>query len=390
LGKAPGVRSGDLAAIEQLTDPVDLTRAAGLTWAVGAYDLGRRLRNRAVRRARAIGAAGTLAWSLEHLVFDALTRGRFGTAEAYAEEGQRLAVETGQPNTACRLLSLRAWLAALQGRADEARAWAEEVLAEATARELAECSAYAHHSLGHVALVAGAYGEAVSHFDATDPRHGPSSGPALHSVAELVEALVRADERDRAAEEAERFAGWARRAASPELAALSARCDALLAAGDNGAETDADPGDHHFQRSLELHATTDTPMEQARTALLYGQHLRRIRRRSEAQSELRPALTTFRRIGAEAWATHAQEELRAAGGVSSSDPPAALAALTPQERRIALAVSEGATNREVAAQLFLSPRTVDYHLRKIFQRVGIRSRSELMRLVLTDSDWRSH
>jgi DNA-binding CsgD family transcriptional regulator len=382
LGKEPGVRGGDLAAIEQLTDPVDLTRAAGLTWAVGAYDLGRRLRNRAVRRARAIGAAGTLAWSLEHQVFDALTRGRFGTAEAYAEEGQRLAVETGQPNTACRLLSLRAWVAALQGRTDDARSWAEEVLGEATARDLAECIAYAHHSLGHVALVAGVYGEAVSHYEATDPRHGPSSGPALHSMAELVEALVRAEEPDRAAEEAARFAGWARRAASPELEALSARCDALLA--------DGDEADRHFKRSLELHATTDTPMEQARTALLYGQHLRRDRRRSEAQGQLRPALTTFRRLGAEAWATHAQEELRAAGGVSVSEPPAVLAALTPQERRIALAISEGATNREVAAQLFLSPRTVDYHLRKIFQRVGIRSRSELMRLVLTDSDWRSH
>jgi DNA-binding CsgD family transcriptional regulator len=97
-------------------------------------------------------------------------------------------------------------------------------------------------------------------------------------------------------------------------------------------------------------------------------------------------LTTFRRIGAHAWAERAQDELRAAGGARSSDDAAVLSTLTPQERRIALAISDGATNREVAAQLFLSPRTVDYHLRKIFQRVGIRSRGELMRLVLTDSE----
>ncbi|MGH9213253.1 MAG: AAA family ATPase [Acidimicrobiales bacterium] len=383
LGKDPGIRAGDLEAVEQLTDPVRLTRAAGLTWAVGAYDLGRRLRDRAVKRARAIGAAGTLAWSLEHQVFDALTRGRFSTAEAYAEEGYHLAVETGQPNTACRQLSLRAWLAALQGRADQARGWAEEVLVEATKRELAECLAYAHRSLGHLALAAGVYSDAVSHYEAMDPRHGSPSGPALHSMAELVEALARANQPDRAAAEAARFSGWTRPTASPELQALTVRCHALLASGDEA--------DRQYRHSLQLHAMTDTPMERARTAMLYGQHLRRARRRSDAQAQLRPALDTFRRIGADAWATHAQEELRAAGGVSSSDHSAVLSTLTPQERRIALAVSEGATNREVAAQLFLSPRTVDYHLRKIFQRVGIRSRSELIRLVLTDShDWRSH
>jgi DNA-binding CsgD family transcriptional regulator len=381
IGTGPGMRAGDLEAVEQLTDPVKLTRAAGFTWAVGAYELGHRLRHKAVTRARAIGAAGTLAWSLEHQVFDALTRSRFSTAEAYAEEGYHLAVETGQANTACRLQSMRAWLAALQGRADDARGWAEEVLAEATERQLAECLAYAYQALGHLDLVAGAYSEAVGHYEAMVPRSSTApSGPALHSMAELVEALVRADQLERAADQAARFSIWTGRAASRELQALMARCRALLA---SGAEADSE-----YRRSLQLHASTDTPMEQARTELLYGQHLRRSRRRSDAQTHIRAALETFGRIGARAWAERAQDELRAAGGAGSSGDPAVLSTLTHQERRIALAISEGATNREVAAQLFLSPRTVDYHLRKIFQRLRIRSRAELIRLVLTDSDSR--
>lgn len=385
IGKELGMRPGDLDAVEQLSDPVKLTRAAGLTWAVGAYDLGRRLRRKAVKQARAIGAAGTLAWSLEHLVFDELTRSRFSTAEAYAEEGYHLAVETGQVNTACRQQSMRAWLAALQGRADDATAWAEEVLAEATKRQLVECLAYAHHALGHLDLAAGAHGEAVGHYDASIPPPGSTvqSGPALHSMAELVEALARDGRPGRAAEELARYSEWTGRTGSPELQALALRCQALLASGDEA--------DRSYQQSLQLHAATDTPLETARTQLLYGQYLRRERRRSDAQTQLRAAMETFRRIGASAWAERAQEELRAAGGAVSPSTPGLLATLTPQERRIALAISEGATNREVAAQLFLSPRTVDYHLRKIFRRVGIRSRAELIRLVLTDADdWRSH
>jgi DNA-binding CsgD family transcriptional regulator len=378
VGQDPGMRPGDLDAVERLTDPLSLTRAAGLTWAIGAYELGTRLRRKAVERARAIGAAGALAWSLEHLVFEELTQSRFGAAEAYAEEGYQLALETGQPNTACRHLSLRVWVAALQGRADEARRWAEDVIADASRRQLGECLAYAHLALGHLHLVEGAYSEAVGHYEATEPRAGAPvrSGPALYSVVELIEALVRADQHDRAADLAPRFTAWTDRTGSPLLQALAARCRALLASGDEA--------ERMYQRSLQHHALVDAPMEQARTELLYGQHLRRVRRHSDARTHLQAAVETFRRIEASVWAQRAQEELRAAGGSGPTDDPAALSGLTAQERRVALAISDGRTNREVAAQLFLSPRTVDYHLRKIFQKTGIRSRAELIRLVLTD------
>lgn len=126
-------------------------------------------------------------------------------------------------------------------------------------------------------------------------------------------------------------------------------------------------------------------MERARTELLFGEYLCRARRRSDARPHPRAALETFDRLGAPVWADRAREELRASGETARRREPGAMATLTPQERRIVAAVSEGATNREVAAQLLLSPRTVDYHLRKVFQKLGISSRTELIGRTLTES-----
>jgi DNA-binding NarL/FixJ family response regulator len=126
-------------------------------------------------------------------------------------------------------------------------------------------------------------------------------------------------------------------------------------------------------------------MEQARTELLFGEHLRRERRRADARPHLRAALETFQRLGMPVWADRARDELRATGEATGDPATDTLAHLTSQELRIAAAVGEGATNREVAAQLFLSPRTVDYHLRKVFQKLHISSRADLIRLVAADA-----
>lgn len=385
-GLDPGLAAGDLDRVEQLTDPVLLTRASGLMWAFGDPAHGHRLRRKGEQLARRQGAAGALAWILEFLVFEEIANSRFATAEAHAEEGYRLAVETGQANTACRHRSSLALVAALRGRATEARALADEVLAEANERGLADAVDAAHRSLGLLDLVSGRHREALVHFAAMDRGEGATqSGLVLQVMPDLVEAAVRSGEQDRAAEALERFATWTEATRSPDLHALAARCRALLASGD-AAEAE-------FVESLRLHAEADRPLPQARTALLYGQHLRRARRRSDARLPLRTALDIFRRLGALDWADLAQTELRATGErgpVDESDTALErreqpkLTTLTPQELRIAMAVSEGATNREIAAQLFLSPRTVDYHLRKVFQKVQIGSRSELIRLVLAE------
>jgi DNA-binding CsgD family transcriptional regulator len=159
---------------------------------------------------------------------------------------------------------------------------------------------------------------------------------------------------------------------SRPLQALAARCHSLLSPEDG-------TGEEWLATALQLHEGRDLEFERARTQLLYGRALRRRRRPAMAREHLQEALEVFDGLSARSWAAQARSELRAAGGVSA--PQKQLPELTPQQGEIARLVASGATNREIAAQLFLSPRTVDHHLRNIFVRLGVRSRVELSRLV---------
>ncbi|MGW3348779.1 AAA family ATPase [Nonomuraea rubra] len=385
-----GAAPRDGAALEALADPILMTMAGSVLRGLGEHEPGRRLYREAGRLARASGSLGALAWNLEYQAADELARGRLGLAEAHAEEGYQFATEVGQPSTACRNRGLLALCAAVRGR-PEAAELATGVLAEASDLRLADAMAYAWRALGLIELAAGRYREAVRHLEAAGTwGTGEPADLAMGVVPDLVEALVRAGEHDRAAAATARYERWRRHTASPEAAALAARCRALLSTGESA--------DGHFAWSLRLHATAGSTLEHARTRLLLGEQLRRDRRRSQAREHLRGAAGTFRRIGALAWEDRVLGELRAAGErghVPRGDGPpgersarahetGTLSTLTPQELRITLAVGEGLTNREIAAQLFLSPRTVDYHLRKVFQKTAVTSRAELMRLVLAE------
>jgi DNA-binding CsgD family transcriptional regulator len=374
-GEPSGLSGEDLATVEQVTDAGRLCWAGGMIWGIGDAARGRWLRRRAMERARATGAVGTLAWVLEYVVTDEMSAGRFRSATALADEGNRHAAETGQPNLGCSFRATLAVLAALQGREAETRELADQVLAEAGGRNLVASIAKAHQARGLLDLAAGRAEQAVAHLRPLDgPDHTAHPGLVLQNVPDLVEAADRLDRPELAAEPLQRFTRWAEATGSSELLALVARCEALAGAGD---------AEDAFRRALDLHSTADRPIELARTQLLYGEHLRRARRRSDARPLLRAALTTFEHIGAAAWADRAREELRATGETAADPAPDALAALTPQELRIATAAAGGATNREIATQLFLSTRTVDYHLRKVFQKTGITSRIELTRFPLT-------
>jgi DNA-binding CsgD family transcriptional regulator len=150
---------------------------------------------------------------------------------------------------------------------------------------------------------------------------------------------------------------------------LLARCEALLGV--------RDPNEA-FSEALAAAASLP-PLQRARTELLYGEWLRRERRRTDARGHLRAALELFRTLGAVPWAERAEAELRATGETARKRDVSAVEQLTPQELQIAGLVTGGLTNKEIAAQLFLSPRTVDYHLRKVFTKLGIASRTDLIR-----------
>jgi DNA-binding CsgD family transcriptional regulator len=199
---------------------------------------------------------------------------------------------------------------------------------------------------------------------------------ALNAIPDLVEAAARAGRLDAVAERLDQYRQWVRLAPTGSGRALLARCEALLAER---------PADEAFGEAIEL-APALPPFQRARTELLYGEWLRRERRRQEARGHLRAAAEMFRGLGVVPWEERAQAELRATGETARRRDPSTLDQLTPQELQIAGLVADGLTNREIAAQLFLSPRTIDYHLRKVFSKLGIASRTELVRRGLPQRD----
>jgi len=302
--------------------------------------------------------------------------GRYPAALATAAEGLRLAGAAGQLNRVVELHALAALAAALQGDEETAMPHLEMMSAEVDRRGLTRPAALASWAMACLDLAADRPADAVARLRTPTGAAAPVH-PAIRLLAApyFVEAAVRAGRLDAARHAADGYERWARRAASPARQALAARCRALLL------ENEAD---HHFAAAVRLHRVGDSAFELARTQLLLGHHLRRGRRPRDAREPLREAVHTFERAGATRWAEHARAELRAAGdaapvGIPASGP-GTLSELTAQQLQISRLVAGGATNREIAARLLISPRTVDGHLRNIFNRLGIRSRVELARL----------
>jgi ATP/maltotriose-dependent transcriptional regulator MalT len=324
---------------------------------------------RAVAAARERSEIVMLAPTLQTLAMIELLTGRLGSALGDASEGLELARETGQANVACSLHTMCAWIEAVQGNAEATRAHADEALAPALARRLVPQASLARWAVGLLALGEGRGDEALASLEQIE-----HPVVAMLATGDVVEAAVRCGRAEVAQSRFAALEALAHTARPPWALAIAERCRGLLAA-----DTDADG---HFTRALELHRGADRPLDLARTQLLYGEYLRRVRRRTDARGQLRAALEVFEGLGARPWAERAHRELRATGEVARKRDPSTLGELTPQELQIARFVADGATNREVAAQLFLSKRTIDYHLRKIFTKLDITSRSDLVRLGL--------
>ncbi len=162
-------------------------------------------------------------------------------------------------------------------------------------------------------------------------------------------------------------------------------CSSAVAVVEHGRAVLADGpvAEEHFQRALQAHQRSARLPDRARTHLAFGEYLRRSRRRVDAREQLRTALALFDDLGAVPLARRASQELRASGETARRRDPSTADDLTPQERQVALLVSQGLSNRDAAAQLFVSPRTVDFHLRNVFGKLGITSRAELAARQLT-------
>jgi len=194
-------------------------------------------------------------------------------------------------------------------------------------------------------------------------------GYGTQLVAELAEAAARTGDRARLEFARDWLAERTAAVSSAWLNGIEARVRALLS---EGAAADALYGD-----SIVHLSGTRMRIEVARSRLLYGEWLRRERRRVDAREQLRTALEAFTAMGVEAFASRAERELLATGERARRRALETRDQLTPQELQVARLVTDGSTNREIAAQLFISPSTVEYHLRKVFRKLGVKSRTQL-------------
>lgn len=370
----------------------ELREAADFLWAtaaasyLGEVDLSAELAERAGRVARVSGMAGQLPVVLEFVATAERLAGRLAESRAVSEEGLELAREAGYANTVAAHLANLAAVAALRGEEEACARHAGEALAIAVPHRVGLRAGLAAYALAMLDLCLGRFAAAHDRFTALAAA-GPGAGhPTVvwRSTPDRIEAAVGAGDADAARAALEAYERWSAHAGTAESRALLARCRGLVLPDDQAVEA--------LGEASRLHAN---PFEAARTGLLLGERLRRTHRPGEARAHLRAALETFRRAGADPWARRAYGELRAAGESvrPEEDGPGtpvvvpdvrgtALDALTPQELRIATLVAEGATSKEIAARLFLSPRTVEYHLYKIYPKLGITSRTELARLVV--------
>jgi DNA-binding CsgD family transcriptional regulator len=325
------------------------------------------LATRGVRVARETGALNLLPNALNYLAALNVHSGDFASAGAQVEEVDWITQATGLPPLKYAALMLEA------ARGDQARArplfeygW-ENVTGRGEGSAIGQywwLAALIHNGNGR-------YGEAFADAQrACEHEDVMAYGWAL---VELIEAGVRCGEPEQAASALERLSERTRACGTEWALGAETRCRALIS-GDESL----------YQESIERLARSRAAIELARTRLLYGEWLRRENRRTDAREQLRTSYESFGHMGAEAFAERARRELLATGETVRRITPETRDALTPQELQVARLARDGHTNPEIGAQLFISPRTVEYHLRKVFRKLDVSSRKEL-RDVIADT-----
>jgi DNA-binding CsgD family transcriptional regulator len=332
----------------------------------------RRYFNAMLSAARSDGAVMEVLYALHRVCLSELAAGDWSAVRRSADEAMSLAKSIGQPALTATPLAWLTLLTALQGGDDY------DTLLAATEEALAQrrlgimegpVADLLHWAKGIWAQNAGAAAESFHHFD-------QMRVPVLTRLAASarITAAVQAQEHTRAGDWTSGIEAFAIATALPWALAAAEHGQALLAGAD------AAPG--LYERALIDQAQAGRRYEEACTQLAFGEHLRRAGRRVEARRHLNKALETFRDLRAEPLVARATRELRASGETARQRNPSTLVQLTPTELHIAQLVSQGMSNKDVAAQCWISPRTVAFHLRNVFTKTGVTSRGELAQLDL--------
>ena len=301
---------------------------------------------------------------------------RVGDWEAAARDSTSvtLAEEYGQRGILPFCLAVSGRLQAALGETTQARVELERAIAVAEEVGSVFVIDWGRAALGFLELGLGHAEAAIAELEqveASAAESGLEDPTYIPWAPDLVEAYVRAGRTADAERASASLTRRAERAAAPLPLAFAARCRGLV--DEAGFEA-------HFEEALAEHERADSPLETARTELAYGSRLHRARRRVDGRKRLRAALELFERLGARPWVERTNAELRAAGAIHRA-PIADPDQLSAQEVRVAMAVAGGATNKQVAAGLFLSPKTIDFHLGRVYRKLGIHSRTELAALV---------
>jgi DNA-binding CsgD family transcriptional regulator len=347
--------------------------------------------------ARGDGVIGRLPYLLHVLARQQLYAGDHREAERTVAEAATLARDTGLTMRISRLHNLLARVPAIEGD--------EERVRTLVTPGMNAGGNYGITALALLDLGLGRYEDVLARLAEARAGTARYSAALLFATADEVEAAVRLGDPARAEAPARRFAAWAAASGQPWARAVALRNEALLAeaggagsvgtgsgaAGRRGARSSGDTGaqgaeaaggaEAAYAEAVRRHSESPgRPFEQARTELLFGEHLRRERRRTEARTHLHTALRLFDELSAAPWSDRTRAELRAAGDVQATaraTAPDPADRLTPQELQVVRLAAEGTSSREIAAQLFLSPRTVEYHLYKAYPKLGVTSRREL-------------
>ena len=360
-------------------DPLAIVEVVGMAahasiW-IEKFDRAERILERLIAAARDASAVSAMIYPLAARAHLDFRLGRWAAARAGAAESVELAQDTGQlPLLSYSLAALACTEAAL-GQEDECRRHVKEGMALVARFQGDATGTYLNAALGLLELGLGRIPEAIAVLEeaqGTAERLGQQPAVVMFTP-DLIEAYARAGRREEAAALLDGFEARGRGARSRWAEAATGRLRGLLAPDDAMRA--------QFEAALALHDDLPMPFERARTLLCFGERLRRARARADAREPLKEALEIFERLGARGWAERTRTELRATGEQQSRRSETAAEQLTPHELQIAVLVAQGMTNREAAAALFLSPKTIEYHLGQIYRKLDVRGRAQLARLM---------